>query len=204
MVYCSYCATRLTKPLEVCPHCKKFIDIEEIKQFYDTGVSYASMRRRIWFKEHKRVIMPLITLILGIAAGFAALYGLLEIQLRNQQTRHELQIADLRASMNENQDSIETLKGSFEEQLAQKDSIVSLLGQQRETLSKIIYFTRIYSKNLPVSADSLDESAQAFARNTNYLIEQYDLQEERLESLGFNSTPKYNLQTIPQVLAASQ
>lgn len=204
MVYCSYCATRLTKPLEVCPHCKKFIDIEEIKQFYDTGVSYASMRRKIWFKEHKRVIMPVITLIVGIAVGFGALYGLLDIQLRNQQARHELQIADLKASMAENQSSIESLKGSFEAQLAKKDSIITLLGGQRETLSKIIYFTRIYAKDLPVTADSLDASAQAYARNTNYLIGQYEESDQTLESLGFDGGPKYNLQTIPQLLTASK
>ena len=87
MIYCPNCATRLNKELDVCPYCKKVLDIKVLKQFFTTKNSSRfnrSVMSKIWFKEHGHIIIPIIMLVIGLGIGTAISFGYANIQFRNE------------------------------------------------------------------------------------------------------------------------
>ena len=72
MEYCPYCSHAVTKPVKVCPKCKKNIDLELLANLVkpgETSNKSKTVEHKIWIREKMRLIIPVLTLIVGFIMG---------------------------------------------------------------------------------------------------------------------------------------
>lgn len=202
MIYCPYCAERLSKPFEVCPNCKKVLDMQALKQIYGTGKSSRINKRalrKLWFKEHGHIIAPLVTLIIGLAAGTILSYAYANVQFQDTRVDYESRISALQTAIEQKESTVGNVSENFEKQLQEKETIISILTEQKDILGRIIYFTNILTQNSRVLPDSTTH-AEYFRRNVLYLGKQFEEQQEKLQTTGYSPVKDYNLKPIPQLL----
>ncbi len=201
MTYCPHCTERLTKPTKVCPHCKKLIDLSLHAALYQPGETSKLNRRalrKIWMAEHSHIITPILTFISGCIVGGIALFFYSQQSFVDERQSYATQIDSLKTVIESQEAAAGSLNDGFAHQLAGKDTIIVVLEEQRETLSKMLSFTARLARNSTISADSSE--AQYFRRNFRYLETQMEQQQEKLDKTGHKAKELNNLASIPQLL----
>ncbi len=202
MKYCPYCAEELAKPSRVCPNCKKLLDFDLVKEAYLSGKGSNVNRkllRQKWFKEHSHILIPLITLIVGLIAGCIFSYSYAERGFLGERADYKDQVSELQTTIARKDSAISDSSDGFQEQLASQNNIIDILSRQRKILIQIINFTRRLSNNSTITPNSVDES-DFFRRNVLYLNRQFEKEQEKLIETGYTSDAAVNLVTIPQIL----
>lgn len=202
MEYCTYCAEALTKPFEVCPHCNKILDFDVLMQIYHPGKTSAINRkalRKIWFKEHRRTIMPAVALFIGLVMGATASYGFGQKLFKNKLTSYESRIAGLLSEIEDEAAASKDAHAGLQRQLETQEQILGIVMEQKELLSSLIRFTNRLAKNSTVTPNSTND-ADYYKRNVRYLASQFQALQEKLKLTGHTPIKSYNLQTIPQLL----
>lgn len=202
MIYCYHCTARLSKDYKVCPHCNKTLDLEMLKRIFHTdtgGDSKGFAALRIWFWEHNRILMPTILFLFGMGVGFPVWWGYAQVRITAALSQSETQIVSLQSKVADIENQQEKDRERFEAQLAQKDSAITLVASQKETLTKLINLTRRMILSAEIIPNSQDDT-DFYRRNTLYLISVFSEQEEALAAAGYRSNKSYDLQTIPALL----
>lgn len=202
MEYCPYCSKTVSPTQKVCPNCKKSLDLDVIQSMYkasETSDIDKKVKKQIWFKEHSHVIFPIITLILGLAAGIIGAYAFAQLQFINERSEYNEQISELEQQINSGKAAANDAQGELKQQLDSKDEHISILKEQRDIMSRIVNFTRRLSNNSVVTPNTVEEG-EYYSRNIRYLIGQFDNQNQLLVEGNFESEPNYNLQTVPQLI----
>ena len=202
MIYCPNCATRLNKAFEVCPYCKKVLDIKVIKELFTTkGTSRFSrgVMSKIWFKEHGHIIIPIITIVVGLAFGTAVSFGYANVQFRNKALRFEAQLSDLQMTIEQNKSTAGDIRSEMNQQLVSKEEVISILIEEKKLLGQIISFTNRLMRSSTVQPDSTSD-VEYYSRNVRYLITQFEQQEIKLDQMGVTTVKPSTLMPIPQLL----
>ena len=202
MIYCYHCIARLSKDHKVCPHCNKTLDLAMLKRIFHTdtgGDSKGFAALKIWLWEHNRILMPIILFLFGMGVGFPVWWGYAQVRIAAALSQYETQIVSLQSKVADIENQQEKDRERFETQLAQKDSVITLVASQKETLTKLINLTRSMILSADIIPNSQDD-ADFYRRNTLYLISVFSEQEEALAAAGYRSSKIYDLQTIPEFL----
>lgn len=200
MTYCYHCITQLSKDYKVCPHCNKTLDLERLKGIYRTEGSAAKESMRIWLSEHSRMLMPILTLVIGVGIGIALWMGYAQARIIGAKTQDQAQISTLQAQVAKFEEAQEASKAAFASEMTKKDSVISLLNAQKETAAKLIYFTRRMARGAQIVPSSTEER-DYYKRNSLYWIRVFGEYEETLAAAGYPSKRTYDMQAIPELLA---
>ena len=202
MEYCPYCSNPISEGAGTCPHCKKNLDLSLLDDLYagreTSHVSKAALRR-IWYKEHRHIILPIIFFIIGVAAGAAGIYGFAQLQFQNERKELQSRIALLQEQVKKNKDAASQAQNGFEERLKEKDKIIALLTEQKKLMGQAIAFTRRLARNSTISTAGQGQ-IDYFVRNIRYLSNQFEKKQEELKKLNADQGLNPNLNTIPQFL----
>lgn len=202
MKYCPYCAEELTKPAKVCPNCKKLLDVDVVKEAYlsgeGSGVNRKILRQK-WFKEHTHIIMPIVTLIIGLVVGGLFSYAYANWGFSNERSEYKSQISGLKMTIASKDSALSNSSEGFQEQLGSKNNIIKILTEQRKLLIQIINFTRRLANNAAVTPNSASE-ADYYRRNVRYLIRQFENEQTNLAETNHQLDAPGNLVTIPQII----
>ncbi len=202
MIYCPNCATRLDKTVDVCPYCKKVLDIKVIRELFTTKGSSRfrrSVMSKIWFKEHGHIIIPIIMIVVGLAIGTAVSFGYANVQFRSEALGFETQLAELQITIEQNKSTADDIRSEMNQQLISKEKVITILTEQKKLLGQIISFTNRLSRNSTVQPDSTSE-ADYYSRNVRYVISQFEKQAEELDQLGITTVKPSTLKPVPQLL----
>ncbi len=203
MEYCPYCSNPISKETSVCPHCKKNLDISLLENLYLSGaesshVSKAALRK-LWYKEHRHIVLPVIFFIIGAIFGAIGIYGYAQLQFQNERGELNDRIRQLQAQIKQDQSSTNSLKQSFEQQLDEKKAIINLLTEQKKLMGQAMAFTRRLARNSTINANN-QAQIDYFVRNIRYLNNQFEKKQEELKKLNADQGLSPNLNTIPQFL----
>lgn len=202
MQYCPYCSTPITKKTDLCPECKKNLDIDLLGSVYSNSESShinTSAKRALWFKEHSRYIWPFITLLIGLAVGAVTLYSFAQLQFAGERSEYQERIAQLETQVNDSQQSAGNAEKGFIEQLEKKDEIITILAEQKKIIGQVISFTRRLANNSTITPNSPGDG-DYYSRNVRYLIRQYETQHELLSNSEKENIQNVDLRSIPQFL----
>lgn len=202
MHYCPYCSAPVSENAQTCHECKKNLDFAVLREVLETGeesdVNKKALRK-IWYKEHAIYIWPVFTLIIGFIAGGVILYLVALGQFASEKEELNSEINNLKAQIADINNNAQDAQSGLQDQLQAKDQIISVLGEQRTTLSRIINFTRRMAQNSIITPNSADE-ATSFRRNFRYLERQFNQQQEQLDATAYEGDRTFNLETLPQFL----
>ncbi|HIE53347.1 MAG TPA: hypothetical protein EYP85_16465, partial [Armatimonadetes bacterium] len=155
MEYCPYCSNPLTEGASTCPHCKKSLDLSLIAHLYESGESShinKAALRKIWYKEHRHIVLPVIFFLIGVFAGASGIYGFAQLQFQNERTELKSRITQLQDQIKQNQNAASQAKSGLEERLKEKDTIIKLLNEQKKLMGQAMAFTRRLARNSTISA----------------------------------------------------
>ncbi len=202
MHYCPYCSAQISESAKSCHSCKKSLDFEAIASAFEPGEVSAinkSAVRKIWIKEHARFVWPVLTLIIGFIIGGAILYSIATVRSASEKDSLASQIEDLKNQISQINSEAEGAQTGLQGELQAKDQIISILTTQRQTLTRIINFTRRFSNNSIITPNSNSEATN-FRNNFRYLRRQFEDQQEQLNNTAFANNRQFNLKTAPQFL----
>ncbi len=202
MSYCPHCSEQLPKPTKICPYCNKTVDLGLISSVYKPGESsdiQRKMKRKIWFREKLIIILPVIFLAIGLAAGAITMFTIDEIRFASTRTDYENRIADLRSAIEEREQNAASSQLELNQVLAEKDVIINSLTEQNNLFSRIIAFTSRLARNSTITPAS-PQDIDYFQRNIRYLQNQFNQEQEKLAETSYESPGNYNLTPIPQLL----
>ncbi|MGD9897899.1 MAG: hypothetical protein AB7T22_02115 [Calditrichaceae bacterium] len=203
MIYCPYCSEPVTKSHKICPFCKKSLDLDILDNLYEPGDSSAISKkdlRRLWFIERSYIFWPVITLILGLIAGGMLMFIYDQVQFSGERADLRTKIEELQTAIDRKESKTTDLKSGLEQEVAERDQIIAILDDQKETLSRIINFTRRFASGIPIPPSMAEESS-SYKGNMNYLIRQFETGQDKLKNAGHKNIKTYNLETVPQVLS---
>ncbi len=203
MHYCPYCSGPISKPVKICPHCHHTLDLGIYQAVFQSDLETTALnkraKRKLWFKEHSRIFLPLVFLLIGLAAGAVLTFGYAQIHFSSEQSRFEETINNLRAHIADLKRAAAQSADSTAAFTQKQDSVIQLLRLQESTLRKIIVFTRRLANNSTITPHTAGQ-ADYFRRNVRYLMRKYDQTNERLKTLGFAVPAAYNLKPVPELL----
>lgn len=202
MEYCPFCSGKLTKPVPTCPHCKKSLDLDIYQNIFqpsETSRENKSARRRLWFKENSRFIIPVIFLIIGLVAGAVLMFGYSTVYFQAKKSGYEKEITKLNDTIANSGTQVQNIQDSLNTQIMHQDSVITILAEQKKLSHQIIAFTRRMSNNSTVAANSGNEQ-DYFRRNFRYLERLYNAEQDKLNTIKFEDGEAPNLQTIPVFL----
>ncbi len=203
MYYCPYCATAITEETKKCPSCKKLIDIDEVTSIYQTDDESDHINtiaaRKIWFTKHQATIFSVIFFFIGFVIGGVVLFIWQDRSFASERGDYQQEISQLKAQIEQVNNTAASVQSDIQGELKKKNDIISVLSEQRTTLTRIINFTRRFASNSVISSASADET-DTFRRNFRYLERQFENQQEQLDATDFTDNSNFNLETIPQVL----
>jgi len=205
MEYCPFCSEPVKSGAKTCPNCRKTIDFDELAGLYRPGESShidQTAKRRIWIREHALLIYPFIAVLIGLVAGAAVMFTWQEVSIANRINEFETRIGTLQDSISTSKQLADSVQNELQQQLTRKDSIISILDQQKSTMARIITSTRRLARNSTITPNTPDQ-ADYFRRNINYLIRVYNNQQQALKETGHEKLPEFNLKTVPQLLESS-
>ncbi len=205
MEYCPFCSEPVKAGAKTCPNCRKTIDFDELAGLYRPGESShidQAAKRRIWIREHALVIYPFVAVLIGLVAGAVLMFTWQEISIANRINEFEARISDLQDSISTSKQKAESVQNELQQQLTRKDSIISILDQQKNTMARIITFTRRLARNSTITPNTSDQ-ADYYRRNINYLIRVYNNQQQALKETAYEKLPEYDLKTVPQLLESN-
>lgn len=203
MSYCPHCSELLTKPVKICPYCKKTVDIDLYSQLVKPSESSGKSKkilRKMWIREHTNFILPAVTLVIGVVIGAILLYSYGEIKFASERSDYEEQIVQLENEIKLKEEAASNSSIGFQDQLDKKDQIITILAEQKDILGRIINFTNRFSNNSTITAGS-EQELDFFQRNVLYLNRQFEAQQEKLKETGYTPINAYNLLPIPQFLS---
>jgi len=203
MNYCPYCAEPLTKITDVCPHCNKAISPGVLHSLYknrNSSRENRSARRKIWFKEHALLLIPLLTVTGGLIAGIFLAYGYAQAEFSGEKESFQNQIARLEATIAQKDARVANTSEDFKKQLNQKNEIISVMQEEIDIMGKAINFTIRLAGNSTVTPSTAEE-ADYYRRNVLYLQSQFNLQQDQLKEAGYENIQNYNLITVPQLVS---
>lgn len=202
MKYCPFCAEKLTKPVKVCPYCKKSLDFELFQEIYVSGESSEVNRKLLlkrWFKERALFFYPVIALLTGFIAGIILTYGYSQLKFASEKSNYENQITELQNILQQKETSAGDVQSDLKNQLLNKDEIIKILLEQKDLLSRLIYTTSRLSAN-SVLTPNTPEDIDNYKRNTLYLIQLFNDSQTKLSAKGLDDNKTYTLQTVPSLL----
>ncbi len=202
MKYCPYCAELIPEDVKVCPNCKKSLDFDALKEMYisqDSSNINKQIKRKLWYKEHSHIIFPIITTIIGFVAGAILLYGYAQVQFAGQKSEYKDKIAQLEKTISSKESAASNAESEYENRLKAKDNVISILAEMNDIYSRLIYFTSRLSNASTITPNTPDD-ADFYTRNTKYLINLFNAEEEKLKDTEFKSDKTYNLVTVPQLI----
>lgn len=202
MRYCPYCAETIPESAKVCPHCKKSLDLEMLKEMYtsqDSSNINTQIKRRLWFQEHSHLIYPFITAVIGFIAGALLLYGFAQAQFASERSGYKNKITELEKTINEKDSAAGNAASDFQDQLNAKNEIITILTEQNDIFSRLIYFTSRLAKNSTITP-AAQEDADFYTRNTKYLIRLFETEQKKLQETEYKIDKTYTLKSIPQLL----
>lgn len=205
MIYCPYCSEPITKSQKTCPFCKKSLDLDILDSLYEPGESSAISRkelRRLWFIEHSYIFWPVISLVLGLIAGGIIMFIYDQVQFSVERADLRTKIEELQSTVEQKESNTTDLKSGLEQEIGERDEIIEILDDQKETLTRIINFTRRFASGIPIPP-SMGQESNSYKSNINYLIRQFETGQDKLRNAGYKNIKTYNLETVPQVLSAS-
>jgi len=200
--YCPHCSAALPKPVKVCPFCNKAIDLNLLSSMYRPGESSEKdkkIRRKIWFKEKLLIILPLLTLIIGLAAGAATMLIIMEIQFASSREGYEEKITTLQNEIEKQRQSVASSNQEMNDIIAEKDKIINSLTEQNSIFSRMISFTNRLSRNSTITPNS-PQDIDYYQRNIRYLQSLFEQEQEKLKETSYKSEDTYNLIPVPQFL----
>lgn len=203
MSYCPHCSELLTKPVKICPYCKKSVDMSLFSKMVEPGETSSKnkkVKRTIWLREHASIIWPMITLILGVVIGAILLFSYGELKFASERTEYEEKITQLQDEIKQKEQAANNSSQGFQEQLDAKDQIITILSEQKDILGRIINFTNRLSRNSTITPNTQQE-ADFFQRNVLYLNNQFETEQEKLKEIEFTPINTYNLQPVPQLMS---
>ncbi|MGD9487391.1 MAG: zinc ribbon domain-containing protein [Calditrichaceae bacterium] len=203
MLYCPYCSEPVTKSQKICPFCKKSLDLDLLDNLYEPGESSSISKkelRRLWFIERSYIFWPVITLLLGLIAGGIIMFIFDQVQFSGERADLRTKIEELQATIDRKESKTTDLKSGLEQEVAGRDQIIAILDDQKETLTRIINFTRRFASAIPIPP-SMEQESNSFKSNINYLIRQFETGQDKLKNTGYKNIKTYNLETVPQVLS---
>jgi len=202
MEYCPFCSGELTKPVKVCPHCKKSLDMDIYQAVFEPGESSKlnkKARRSLWYKENSRYIFPLIFLVIGLLVGSAGMFGYAAFHFQSKQDRLDQEIVQLKTQVAQIEQSTGSTSDSLKQFISQQDTVIQILAEENKLVRQIITFTRRMARNSSIVPNTPNEAAY-FKRNYRYLNNQYEAQQEKLANTFYVPEQNYNLETIPELL----
>jgi hypothetical protein len=202
MAYCPHCSEELPKPVKVCPFCNKTIDLNLLSSMYKPGETSEmdkKIRRKIWFKEKLLIILPLLALIIGLAAGAAAMLVFMEIQFASSREGYEEKIAALQNEIETQRQSVASSNQEMNDIIAEKDKIISSLTEQNSIFSRMVAFTNRLARNSTITPNS-PQDIDYYQRNIRYLQSLFEQEQEKLKETSYQSEDTYNLIPVPQFL----
>lgn len=202
MKYCPYCAESIPEDVKVCPNCKKSLDLNLLKEMYisrDSSNINRQVKRRLWYKEHSHIIFPIITTIIGFIAGAFLLYSFAQVQFAGQKSEYKEKIASLEKTISKKDSSINNVSSDFKQQIKAKDQIISILTEMNDIFSRLIYFSSRLSAASTITPNSQDD-ADLYTRNTKYLINLFESEQEKLKATDYKIDKTYNLISVPQLI----
>lgn len=202
MEYCPYCAGPISKPSKICPHCRKSLDTDLLKQIYEPGKTSKLNKKllmKVWYREKSYIIFPIITMIVGFAIGALLFYGFAQVQFVNERVEYQGRISELQKTIEEMDISSGNVKQDLESKIIDKDEIISILTEQNDILNRVIIFTRRLATNSTITPNT-QEDANYYRRNCLYLINLFNEQQEKLTQTEYAVNQDFNLQSLPQFL----
>ncbi len=200
MEYCPFCANPLPRKVSLCPHCNKNLEISYLKELYLTeDSSHIDTRslRKIWFREHRHIILSVLFLLLGILLGAAGIYSYAQLQFRQEKQNLQSQISDLQQQIKDLQSASQNQQQTVEAELKKRDEIITLLTEQKKLMGQIMAFTRRLANNSTITPND-PAQGNYFLRNWRYLVQQYNKKQEKLKEMQADQGIDPNLTTIPQ------
>ncbi len=202
MEYCPYCAGPISKPSKICPHCRKSLDTDLLKQIYEPGKTSKLNKKllmKVWYREKSYIIFPIITMIVGFAIGALLFYGFAQVQFVNERVEYQGRISELQKTIEDMDISSGNVKQDLESKIIDKDEIISILTEQNDILNRVIIFTRRLATNSTITPNT-QEDANYYRRNCLYLINLFNEQQEKLTQTEYAVNQDFNLQSLPQFL----
>lgn len=203
MTYCPFCAEKLLKPAKICPYCKKSIDPQLFKEMYGSAGGPSHLDRKLlmkrWFKEHSLFIYPMMALLIGLIIGIILAYSYALIQFSGERSDYQKKITELENTLQKQKTTAGNLESDFQNQLDTKNNIIKILLEQKELLSRLIYFTNRLSENSTLTPNT-PEDIDNYRRNTLYIIQLFNESQTKLKSAGLEDNKAYYLQTVPSLL----
>jgi hypothetical protein len=202
MPYCPHCSERLPKPTKICPFCNKTVDLGLISSVFKPGESsdiQKKMKRKIWFREKLIIILPVIFLAIGLAAGAIAMFAFDETRFASTRTEYEDRILTLESTIEERDQNAANSQIELNQTLAEKDLIIASLTEQNQLFSRMIAFTSRLAKNSTITPAS-PQDIDYFQRNIRYLQNLFTQEQEKLAETSYEVPGNYNLIPIPQLL----
>jgi len=189
--------------MKTCPHCKRSLELELIKNLYKPDMESSHINaptaRKLWYHRHKLFIYPMITLLIGGIIGGVLIYGYARASFASQKDGYEREISALGRVIDSLKQKDRSARSGFENQLAARDSLIDLLTRERNTMGRIIYFTRRMARNSTITPNSEAEVTR-FQNNFKYLQKQFDGYQEELKTKNFKQHKSFNLKTLPMFL----
>lgn len=202
MRYCPYCSEPVSQKARTCSNCKRMLDMEILVEALDTTEESEikkSALRKIKAKENMRFVWPGIAAIIGFIAGGIIFYLIALAQFSIEKGDFTTQADSLNTKITSLKTSVENAKSGLQSELDSKEKIIDILSQQRESVTRIINFTRRFAESSVISAGS-EEEVVFFRNNFIYLRSQFLNQQDVLDSTDFRQSSRFNLKTIPQFL----
>ena len=202
MEYCPFCSGPLTKPARICPHCNKAIELNIYQSVFSPGESTdpnKKARRKLWFAEHARFILPGLFLVLGLIIGVVFMFGYATLHFQFKENRYEAEIAKLNQNLDQAGGQTQVVQDSLNSQIASQDSIIQILAEQKNLMRQVIAFTRRMANNSTITPGTTNE-ADYFRRNFRYLERQYNTQHDNLSQTEYLPENLPNLETMPALL----
>ena len=202
MSYCPYCSAPLNRKSNICPECKKVLDVELLGDLYQadgsSGIN-SKARRRIWFRENALIIMPILTLVIGLVSGVILTFSYLQIAFQSERSDYDDQITELNKTISANKAAASSSSQDLQVQLAGKDSVITILEEQLDIMGRSITFTNRLARNSVITPNSADE-ADFYRRNIIYLDRQFKDQADILEKTSHTARRTYSVIALPDLI----
>jgi len=201
MRYCPHCSEAISASAKVCPYCKKTVEMDLLTSVYEPGESSSintQARRKLWFKEKATIILPILTLLIGIVAGALAMFIFDQAHFASTRSELESRIAELESTINQQQSLAKNSASTFEGQLQAKDQVITILSEEMNILGRVLNFTNRLARNSVLTVNTPEEE-DYYKRNIVYLNTQFNQQEEQLKETEFQQDRNFNLLVIPQL-----
>jgi hypothetical protein len=201
MSYCPHCSEAISESSKICPHCKKTVELQLLSSVYEPGQKSTintRARRRLWFKENATVILPIIAVLIGFAAGAISMFFYDQILFASTRTDYENRISELEATINQQKSQATNSASAFEGRLEAKDQVITILAEELDILGRVLNFTNRLARNSVITVNTPEEE-DYYKRNIVYLNTLFSQQEEQLQETEFQQERAFNLLVIPQL-----